>query len=78
MKRIFITGGASSGIGLAIVAHKNGHNAPDKRGGIALEEAGNTAFVMSRGAPRLKVKLAKRRKIGVNKGDYGAFRPSSC
>jgi hypothetical protein len=68
---------ASSGIGLAIAAHKNGHNAPDKRGGIALEEAGNTAFVMSRGAPRLKVKLARRRKVGVNKGDYGEFRSSS-
>jgi NAD(P)-dependent dehydrogenase (short-subunit alcohol dehydrogenase family) len=45
MKRIFITG-ASSGIGLAIAAHKNGHTAPDKRGGIALEEAGNAEPVM--------------------------------
>jgi hypothetical protein len=44
MKRIFITG-ASSGVGLAIAAHKNGH-APDRRGGIALEEAGNAARVM--------------------------------
>jgi len=31
---------------LAIAAHKNGHNAPDKRGGIALEEAGNAERVM--------------------------------
>jgi hypothetical protein len=45
MKRIFITG-ASSGSSLAIAAHKNGHNAPDKRGGIALEDAGNAALVM--------------------------------
>ena len=32
MKRIFITR-ASSGIALGIAAHKNGHNAPDKREG---------------------------------------------
>jgi NADP-dependent 3-hydroxy acid dehydrogenase YdfG len=45
MRRIFIAG-ASSGIGLAIAAHKNGHNAFDKRGGIALEEAESAAPVM--------------------------------
>ena len=45
MKRIFITG-ASSGIGLTITARKNGHNAFDKRGGIASEEAENAAPVM--------------------------------
>ena len=45
MKRIFITD-ASYHIGFAIAAHKNGHNAPGKRGGIALEKSGNAALVM--------------------------------
>jgi hypothetical protein len=43
MRRIFITS-ASSGIRLVIAAHKNGHNARDKRGG--------TKVIMAHSAPR--------------------------
>jgi hypothetical protein len=45
MRRTFVTG-ASSGIGLAIAAHKNGDNAPEKRGGIVLGETGKATRVM--------------------------------
>jgi len=44
--RCIFSAGASSGIALAIAAHQNGHNAPDKRGGIVLGETGKATRVM--------------------------------
>jgi len=59
MKRIFITS-ASSGIGHTVFAHKNGHNVPDERGGIASEKAGNAASMKATPTTVQHISLVQR------------------